>query len=54
MHICIMWLTSCGFFVKVGPGEVDDDLEGEVAEECSKFGKVTRVLIFEIDRKSVV
>ncbi|KAH6759435.1 D111/G-patch domain-containing protein [Perilla frutescens var. frutescens] len=32
----------------VGPGEVDDDLEGEVAEECSKFGKVTRVLIFEI------
>ncbi|GFQ08234.1 DNA-damage-repair/toleration protein drt111 chloroplastic [Phtheirospermum japonicum] len=32
----------------VGPGEVDDDLEGEVAEECSKFGTVTRVLIFEI------
>ncbi|KAL7142447.1 hypothetical protein ABFS83_08G124200 [Erythranthe nasuta] len=32
----------------VGPGEVDDDLEGEVAEECTKFGKVTRVLIFEI------
>ncbi|CAA2980172.1 DNA-damage-repair/toleration protein DRT111, chloroplastic-like [Olea europaea var. sylvestris] len=32
----------------VGPGEVDDDLEGEVAEECSKFGAVTRVLIFEI------
>lgn len=34
--------------MKVGPGEVDDDLEGEVAEECSKFGTVTRVLIFEI------
>ncbi|XP_075486887.1 LOW QUALITY PROTEIN: DNA-damage-repair/toleration protein 111 [Primulina tabacum] len=32
----------------VGPGEVDDDLEGEVAEECAKFGIVTRVLIFEI------
>ncbi|GER36792.1 splicing factor 45 [Striga asiatica] len=32
----------------VGPGEVDDDLEGEVAEECTKFGTVTRVLIFEI------
>ncbi|KAI3455937.1 hypothetical protein Pfo_012600 [Paulownia fortunei] len=32
----------------VGPGEVDDDLEGEVAEECAKFGTVTRVLIFEI------
>lgn len=35
-------------FFKVGPGEVDDDLEGEVAEECTKFGTVTRVLIFEI------
>lgn len=32
----------------VGPGEVDDDLEGEVAEECTKYGTVTRVLIFEI------
>ncbi|KAG9147615.1 hypothetical protein Leryth_007391 [Lithospermum erythrorhizon] len=32
----------------VGPGEVDDELEGEVAEECTKFGTVTRVLIFEI------
>ncbi|CAI9089645.1 OLC1v1024257C1 [Oldenlandia corymbosa var. corymbosa] len=32
----------------VGPGEVDDDLEGEIAEECQKYGSVTRVLIFEI------
>ncbi|KAK1378356.1 DNA-damage-repair/toleration protein DRT111, chloroplastic [Heracleum sosnowskyi] len=32
----------------VGPGEVDDDLEGEVASECAKYGTVTRVLIFEI------
>ncbi|XP_047325629.1 DNA-damage-repair/toleration protein DRT111, chloroplastic [Impatiens glandulifera] len=32
----------------VGPGEVDDDLESEVAEECLKYGTVTRVLIFEI------
>ncbi|KAI3697609.1 hypothetical protein L6452_30703 [Arctium lappa] len=32
----------------VGPGEVDDDLETEVAEECAKYGTVTRVLIFEI------
>jgi splicing factor 45 len=32
----------------VGPGEVDDDLEGETAEECSKYGKVTKCLIFEI------
>lgn len=32
----------------VGPGEVDDELEVEVGEECAKYGKVTRVLIFEI------
>lgn len=32
----------------VGPGEVDDELEDEVASECSKYGTVTRVLIFEI------
>ncbi|KAM0052062.1 putative RNA recognition motif domain, nucleotide-binding alpha-beta plait domain superfamily [Helianthus debilis subsp. tardiflorus] len=36
----------------VGPGEVDDDLEAEVAEECSKYGTVTRVLIFEITEPS--
>ncbi|KAL2524405.1 DNA-damage-repair/toleration protein [Abeliophyllum distichum] len=30
------------------PGEVDDYLEGEIAEECNKFGMVTHVLIFEI------
>lgn len=32
----------------VGPGEVDDELEDEVASECAKYGNVTRVLIFEI------
>jgi len=32
----------------VGPGEVDDDLESETAEECSKFGKVIKCVIFEI------
>lgn len=32
----------------VGPGEVDDELEDEVASECQKYGNVTRVLIFEI------
>ncbi|KAI4368062.1 hypothetical protein MLD38_016668 [Melastoma candidum] len=32
----------------VGPGEVDDELEEEVGSECTKYGKVTRVLIFEI------
>eukprot|EP00240_Pyramimonas_obovata_P004942 CAMPEP_0118927142 /NCGR_PEP_ID=MMETSP1169-20130426/4680_1 /TAXON_ID=36882 /ORGANISM="Pyramimonas obovata, Strain CCMP722" /LENGTH=390 /DNA_ID=CAMNT_0006868847 /DNA_START=315 /DNA_END=1488 /DNA_ORIENTATION=- len=32
----------------VGPGEVDEDLEDEVAEECSKYGEVVRVMIFEV------
>lgn len=32
----------------VGPKEVDDELEDEVASECAKYGTVTRVLIFEI------
>ncbi|KAH0915892.1 hypothetical protein HID58_030338 [Brassica napus] len=34
--------------VRVGPGEVDDELEEEVGTECGKYGTVTRVLIFEI------
>lgn len=32
----------------VGPGEVDDDLEPEVKEECSKYGEVVRCVIYEI------
>lgn len=32
----------------VGPGEVDDDLQPEVAEECSKYGEVIKCLIYEI------
>jgi len=35
----------------VGPGEVDDELEPEVREECSgKYGPVEQVLIFQIPR----
>ncbi len=29
-------------------GEVDEELEDEVAEECEKYGPVVRVLIFEV------
>lgn len=32
----------------VGPGEVDEGLEDEVAEEVAKFGDVLRVLIFQV------
>jgi splicing factor 45 len=33
----------------VGPGEVDDDLEPEVKEECNtKYGEVNSVVIYEI------
>ena len=32
----------------VGPGEVDDDLQPEVSDECSKYGEVVKCLIYEI------
>lgn len=32
----------------IGPGEVDKDLDREVGEECSKYGNVTNVMIFEV------
>lgn len=31
----------------VGPGDIDDHLEGEVTEECGKFGRVKRVVIYQ-------
>ncbi|KAK9502092.1 hypothetical protein O3M35_012688 [Rhynocoris fuscipes] len=36
----------------VGPGEVDEDLEPEVKDECNtKYGEVVQVIIFEIPDK---
>ena len=32
----------------VGPGEVDEDLEPETAEECTKYGEVEKCVIFEV------
>lgn len=32
----------------VGPGEVDNDLEPEVKEECAKYGDVVSCLIYEL------
>lgn len=38
----------------VGPGEVDEELEGETFEECGKYGKVIKCLIFEVRNVSVL
>ena len=37
----------------VAPGEVDEGLEDEIAEEVSKFGDVLQVLIFEVADQAV-
>nr|CAB3467073.1 unnamed protein product [Digitaria exilis] len=44
----VLLLRNMARNVQVGPGEVDDELEDEVASECARYGTVTRVLIFEI------
>ena len=32
----------------VGPGEVDDDLQKETAEECGRFGRVVDCVVHEV------
>lgn len=32
----------------VGPGEVDEELQPEITEECTKYGEVCKCLIFEV------
>ena len=32
----------------VAPGEVDEDLSGEIGEECTKFGEVHKVRVVEL------
>lgn len=49
---CIQLQMILTFLPQVGPGEVDDELEDEVASECTKYGTVTRVLIFEITQEN--
>ena len=50
--VAIMDITVYPIYVftqnMVGPGEVDEDLEPETAEECQKYGKVCRCVIFEV------
>ena len=39
----------------VGPGEVDDELQPEVEEECqTKYGDVAKVIIFEVRGKRFI
>ena len=32
----------------VGPGEVDEELEQETLDECQKYGKCVKCVIFEV------
>ena len=41
-------LTMADLQNMVGPGEVDDDLQPEVTEECSKYGEVVKCLVYEV------
>lgn len=56
-HIAINFFHKLYFQTKqvvllrnmVGPGEVDQDLEPEVKDECNtKYGDVNRVVIYEV------
>ena len=42
------WKRSSGFQNMVGPGEVDEELQPEVVEECNKYGEVAKVVIYEV------
>ena len=45
---CDVCLAVCCLQNMVGPGEVDDDLQPEVTEECSKYGEVVKCLVYEV------
>jgi len=38
----------------VGPGEVDEELQPEVVEECAKYGEVVKVVIYEFPQGAQV
>ncbi|KAJ1660748.1 hypothetical protein IWQ61_000361 [Dispira simplex] len=42
---CTSVIVLCNM---VGPGEVDDSLQEETAEECAKYGTVLRCLSYEV------
>jgi splicing factor 45 len=48
--VCLRGKPTCVLLLRnmVGPGEVDDQLEDEIANECEKYAPVVRALIFEI------
>lgn len=46
LHIVLLF--NCVSQNMVGPGEVDGELEQETADECQKYGKVVKCVIFEV------
>lgn len=39
----------------VGPGEVDDELQPEIEEECAtKYGEIIKVIIFEVTIYNII
>ena len=48
VYVCTVVICLCGPQNMVGPGEVDEDLQPEVQEECGKYGQVSKCLIFEV------
>ena len=52
------WLALFTFIIiflqnMVGPGEVDNELQPETAEECRKYGQVIKCLVYECPRDTV-
>lgn len=45
--VCPLQSTVMVLRNMVDPKDIDDDLEGEVTEECGKFGAVNRVIIYQ-------
>ena len=41
VHLLKSARHCCTAVLQIGPGEVDKQLDGEVGEECSKYGAVS-------------
>jgi splicing factor 45 len=51
----VLTFVCCFCQNMVGPGEVDDELEQEVKDECStKYGPVERCVVLELRGRGVI